>query len=83
MKRCKSMKIEVNAKGANIMNDPKNSKPTELPDDQLTSVAGGRLNGDVINQPMGFKYCAADPTHVYVEIHDACPICGCKEFTRA
>ena len=65
------------------MTDSKKNKPAELAEDQLTRVTGGDLNGDVLTQPMGFKYCAADPTHVYVELHDACPICGCKEFTRA
>ena len=65
------------------MTDPKKNKPAELKEDQLTDVTGGDRNGDVIAQPMGFKYCAADRTHVYVEIHEACPICGCKEFTRA
>lgn len=64
------------------MTDPKKNKPAELTEDQLSGASGGELNGDVIVHPMGFKYCAADPTHVYVEIHDACPICGCKEFTR-
>ena len=79
------------------MTDPKKNKPAELTEDQLTGVTGGQtvqpivqpivvqplVQPPVIVQPMGFKYCAADPTHVYVEIHDACPICGCKEFTRA
>ena len=62
------------------MTDPKENKPAELTEDQLSEVSGGEtLN--ILVHPMGFKYCAADPTHVYVEIHDACPICGCKEFT--
>lgn len=41
------------------------------------------LPEQLVVQPMGFKYCAANPEHVYPEIHEACPICGCKEFTRA
>ena len=62
------------------MNDPKKNKPAELAEDQLSMVSGGRMEQPIL-QPMGFKYCAADPSHVYVEIHDACPICGCREFT--
>ena len=65
------------------MTDPKKNKPAELTEDQLEEVSGGKLNGDVLVQPMAFKRCAANPEHVYVAIHDACPICGCKEFTRA
>ena len=65
------------------MTDPKKNKPAELAEDQLSGVTGGNRNGDVITQPMAFKRCAANPEHVYVAIHDACPICGCKEFTRA
>ncbi len=65
------------------MTDPKKNKPAELTEDQLEEVSGGELNGDVLVQPMAFKRCAANPEHVYVAIHDACPICGCKEFTRA
>lgn len=61
------------------MTDPRKDKP--LTDEQLTGVNGGEVVQPIL-QPMGFKYCAADPSHVYVEIHDACPICGCKEFTR-
>ena len=65
------------------MTDPKKSKPAELTEEQEAEVTGGQtVQPPVIVQPMGFKYCAADPTHVYVEIHDACPICGCREFTR-
>ena len=62
------------------MTDSKKDK--HLSDEQLSGVTGGELNGDVIVQPMAFKRCAANPDHVYVDIHDACPICGCKEFTR-
>jgi len=65
------------------MTDPKKNKPAELTEDQLTGVTGGDLNGDVIVQPMAFKYCAANPDHVYPDIHAACPMCGCREFTRA
>ena len=65
------------------MTNPEKNKPAELAEEQLSEVSGGERNGDVLVQPMGFKYCAANPTHVYVEVHDACPICGCKEYTRA
>jgi len=80
MRRHKCVQIEDNAKGENIMSDPKQDKPAELTEDQLSEVSGGETVQPIL-QPMGFKYCAADPTHVYVHIHDACPICGCKEFT--
>ena len=77
------------------MTDPKKNKPAELTEEQEAEVTGGQTVQSIVQpivvqplvqppvtvQPMGFKYCAADPTHVYVEIHDACPICGCKEFT--
>jgi len=75
--------IDGNAKGANIMSEPKKNKPAELTEGQLEEVSGGDLNGDVIVQPMAFKYCAANPDHVYPDIHAACPMCGCREFTRA
>ena len=65
------------------MTDSKKNKPAELTEDQLTGVTGGEMNGDVIVQPMAFKRCAANPEHVYVGIHDACPVCGCREFTLA
>ena len=65
------------------MSDFKKNKPAELTEDQLTGVTGGDRNGDVITQPMAFKRCAANPGHVYPDIHAACPMCGCKEFTRA
>ena len=59
---------------------PENTENKPLTDDQLTGVTGGKTV--IIVQPMGFKRCAANSEHVYVEVHDACPICGCKEFTR-
>ena len=62
------------------MTEPKKSKPAELTEDQLSEVSGGETVPPIVVQPMRFKCCAADPTHVYVDIHDACPICGCKEF---
>lgn len=65
------------------MTDPKKNKPAELTEDQLTGVTGGDTVPAILVHPMRFKCCAANPMHVYVEIHDACPICGCKEFTRA
>ena len=45
-----------------------------------------KVGGETVNivvHPMAFKRCVANPEHVYVELHDACPICGCKEYTRA
>jgi len=63
------------------MTDPKKNKPAELTEDQLAEVSGGETAPIIVVHPMRFKCCAADPMHVYVEIHDACPICGCKEFT--
>ena len=65
------------------MTDPKKNKPAELEEDQLAGATGGDRNGNVITQPMIFKRCAANPEHVYVGIHDACPACGCREFTFA
>ena len=65
------------------MTDLKNCKTDGLAEDQLSGVTGGGMNGDVIVQPMGFRRCTANPEHVFVDIHDACPICGCREFTRA
>ena len=53
-----------------------------LTDAQLSEVAGGETD-IILVHPMAFKRCAADPTHVYVEVLDACPVCGSKEFTRA
>ena len=64
------------------MTDSKENKPAELAEDQLSEVSGGEMV-KIIVQPMAFKRCVANPDHVYVELHDACPICGCKEFTRA
>ena len=64
------------------MNDPKKNKPAELIEEQLSGVTGGDRNGDVIVQPMAFKRCAANPEHVYADIREACPVCGCKAFTR-
>ena len=55
-------------------------KKLELNEEQLEKVSGGE-GKVVIVQPMGHKRCAANPEHVYVEFHDACPVCGCKEFT--
>ena len=64
------------------MNDPKKNKPAELTEEQLEEVSGGEIV-KIILQPMGMKRCAANPEHVYPDIHAACPTCGCKEFTRA
>ena len=60
---------------------PEKEENKHLTDEQLAEVSGGE--SVVVAHPTGFKRCAADPTHVYVEIHDACPICGSREFTRA
>ena len=64
------------------MTDPKKNKPAELAEDQLSEVSGGEME-TIIVQPMGFKRCAANPEHVYADVLDACPVCGCKEFTHA
>ena len=64
-----------------MMTDPRKNGPAELAEDQLSAVSGGETAQPIL-QPMAFKRCVANPEHVYVEIHDACPICGCKEFTR-
>lgn len=64
------------------MNDPENKKIEELTEDQLTEVSGGETV-NILVHPMAFKRCTANPDHVYVEIHEACPICGCKDYTRA
>lgn len=45
-------------------------------------MTGGDLNGDVIVQPIRSKVCAADPSHLYLEIYTECPVCGSKEFTN-
>ena len=63
------------------MTDSKKNKPAELAEDQLVEVSGGEIV-QILVHPMYFKYCAADQTHVYPGIFDACPICGCKEFIR-
>jgi len=65
------------------MTDPNKNKSAELAEELLSGVNGGAMNGDVITQPMAFKRCVANPDHVYPDIHDVCPMCGCGEFTRA
>jgi len=54
-----------------------------LTDEQLTNVSGGNMNDDMVLEPVGFKRCADDPTHIYLETLKACPVCGCRAFTRA
>ena len=61
------------------MTDPKKNNPAELPEDQLEEVSGGKTV--IILRSMGYKRCAANPEHVYGEMLDACPTCGCREFT--
>ena len=63
---------------AGIMMEDK--RKVELVDQQLSDVTGGEMP-TIIVQPVPFKRCAADPTHVYVALHDACPVCGTKEFS--
>ena len=68
------------------MTDPKKNMPAELAEDQLEEVTGGESAQPVVQpivHPMAFKRCVDNPDHVYVELHDACPICGCREYTRA
>ena len=64
----------------NKKNIPENVENTTLNDDQLSEVTGGEK---VVLKPVGYKRCAADPTHLYVEVLDACPKCGCRAFTYA
>lgn len=59
----------------------KNLSTKPLTNDQLTGVTGGDLNGDVIVHPIRRKVCAADSSHLYLEIYTECPVCGSKEFT--
>ena len=59
---------------------PENAESRLLDDDQLSEVAGGET---VVIQPIGYKRCAANPEHLYVEVLGACPVCGCREFTYA
>lgn len=63
------------------MTDPKKNKLAELAEDQLSEVTGGGMER-LVAQLTAYKRCVANPDHVYPESHDACPICGCKEFTR-
>ena len=64
----------------NRKNIPENAESKPLDDDQLTEVTGGET---VVIQSVGCKRCAADPSHLYVELLDACPVCGSREFTYA
>ena len=64
----------------NRKNIPESAESKSLTDDQLTEVTGGET---VVLQPVGYKRCAADPSHLYVEVLDACPKCGCRAFTYA
>lgn len=66
------------AENKKIIPETANNKP--LSDEQLSEVWGG-ADPVVIVQPMPHKFCAANPTHVYIFTLDACPVCGCKEFT--
>lgn len=69
------------------MTDPKKPIPEHaqskaLTDDQLVEVVGGTKSTFTVIAT-GFKCCVADPSHVYADVLDACPICGCKEYTSA
>lgn len=59
---------------------PEPVQNTSLTDEQLSEVAGGEAE-IVLVHPMAFKYCTADYRHVYPDILEACPVCGCKTFT--
>lgn len=52
----------------------KNQSTKPLTDDQLTGVTAADLNGDVIVQPIRRKVCAADSSHLYLEIYTECPV---------
>lgn len=59
---------------------PEGAQSNALTDDQLAEVVGGMmdtLNVSIIHS----KRCADDPSHVYADVLDACPICGCKKYT--
>ena len=59
---------------------PEHAQSNALSDDQLAEVVGGMmdpLNVSIIHS----KRCAADSSHVYALRFNACPICGCKEYT--
>jgi len=64
----------------NKKNCPEPAENTPLTDERLSEVSGGEATM-LIAHPVGFKYCAADPSHVYVDTLEACPVCGSKEFT--
>ena len=51
-----------------------------LSDDQLVEVVGGMM-GTFTVIAAGSKCCVNDPSHVYADVLDACPICGCKKYT--
>lgn len=59
--------------------EEKKGIPEALKDDAMEQVAGGETV--LILQPYELKRCAADPSHVYIGTLNACPRCGCKEFT--
>lgn len=59
---------------------PEEMNMAELTDDALEQAAGGKTV-IILNQPMEFKICAANSSHVYPIILDACPECGAKEYT--
>lgn len=55
------------------------TKAVELNEEELKQASGGEVI--ILVHPVRHKVCAANPSHVYVEIHKACPECGEKEFT--
>ena len=61
---------------------PEHAQSNALSDDQLAEVVGGMM-GTLNAHLMRFKYCAADPSHVYPAVLDACPECGCREYTHS
>ena len=64
----------------NNKNIPEGAQSNALSDDQLAEVVGGMM--DTFNViAIGSKCCVDDPSHVYALRFNACPICGCKEYT--
>ena len=61
-------------------NLPEGAQSNALTDDQLVEVVGG-MKGTFTVIATGFKCCVADPSHVYALRFNACPICGCREYT--
>ena len=55
------------------------TKAVELKEEELEQASGGEVI--ILVHPVRHKVCAANPSHVYVATHNACPECGEKAFT--